>query len=997
MRSVLIGCVVLLATGLLADGEWFPRNTVFYGKVTNGPEVEELLELPALLIPRERDREQWAMVREKLDPLIAGFESIEIAATDIIPDMDFGVKLNVILTYSTPRDPKLLENMGAKPEVFTTEEYGKYTIRSSPPIQDYWVEAVEEGSGEEPIKHVRNILPPVSVCIAGRHILIATDIGMLKDMLDAMDGKGDAEERLPKNPRFARWLNEGYQGYARIFVDAVNLMKVLAPFEAMLPPEAHGWIEMLGVRKMEYAEGAISYSGADAAIHFSEAPAALKAVPPASQLTTVKYLPTNTVWYMSGSFGELNQTVTNVFDLLAEGERMAAAKVKEGETRERDIFDERRRPVTSNIDDILDDLVYMAFQRAARKLKADGRAEPFTGDINALSKAVKDPMLLNTYLGYAPMTVTNLAAIGEDTYTGEILYQRAGCPDCTLKLIESRADADNAPVTEEEERAIPRASISEVVAAGIDALSAVAGVTREAFSAMVGTNATFGFAPNPTEMIEGKEAFDFDDEQLFIIVEVRDSKKLVSLVESMFMSVPDARDEVLKVDAKGEYHIPVLYEDKDIRILQLSPDGDMDVAVTADAMIFAPCGILWEYLDKKRSPSVFGTDIPSANLVSGFSTQALRNMMENSRVPYFRMPHAQWLIDVPPMTASLNVSSTTVSASFRHPFRSYRQACNDVMLPLVNMLANSSDDNYVIQSAYELECKALVERRADKDPKNDAFRSLGEILATVGAEYEQVQQELEAAQDALNKFEENDSDNDDNARQDARERVSSLQSKQWTLSRLVDSKDHSACFSGGVADNWAFLSNVDGTEANPLNIVALSHQPLLGRTLAVTADRSSRDDRSWDYYRGYECELALRPDFVEGLDIWLKAPADKRSVHDLEMPQVFKLSKAEAKMWLSRHWMRRMQYSNYENEIIITEPADGPMTNEPAPGSDESRKEKPERKGPKKGDIVFNERVGRIEYLIADGDVWKIRVEGFGHSAEIDSEGGITAASWDEK
>lgn len=114
MRSVLIGCVVLLATGLLADGEWFPRNTVFYGKVTNGPEVEELLELPALLIPRERDREQWAMVREKLDPLIAGFESIEIAATDIIPDMDFGVKLNVILTYSTPRDPKLLENMGAK-------------------------------------------------------------------------------------------------------------------------------------------------------------------------------------------------------------------------------------------------------------------------------------------------------------------------------------------------------------------------------------------------------------------------------------------------------------------------------------------------------------------------------------------------------------------------------------------------------------------------------------------------------------------------------------------------------------------------------------------------------------------------------------------------------------------------------------------------------------------------------------------------------------------
>ncbi|NUQ36009.1 MAG: hypothetical protein HUU29_13840 [Planctomycetaceae bacterium] len=911
MRHWLIGCAVLFASGLAAQGEWFPREVIAYVQIEGGADLIEFCDTDALA----KAHPEFEPISKFAQKKIATLTRLEIALIDMTFAKAMNSKLPAnylgVITFANDLDLDAL-----------FQEFQNELQIPLPPKDQLPAEEYQGGT-------IYSMPPMLFFSVRGKSAFFASEASIVKDAIDASLGKKPADELLTANPRFQTWKSQATAAFGRLYGDMANVIKAYDDFAAANPGDremdifsASGdWAEW---RKLEYIDVQLARGTIDCHINFSSLPGALKVIPDSSTLSTLQYLPAMTIGCISFSLGgNIAESWQKLVDWLYESQiKMWTSLPPDSPARKdpRDMFDNRWRTPEEcfGMDDIVEDVAALGFKRAAMKLERDGVQTPWSGTVKELAKLVKDPLLTTTFFGFSPTTVSDLDP-NDGEYTGTIVYVNGRGASGFLKLERHGAGLNMSSPAKQEplnrDDGLPGVPASEFVAAVGDALAMAAGVSKEDFAAMIGTNFSVGMAVNPIGAIMGQRPFD-DDDSWFVILEIRERDKLMKAFVNGLTLIPEAMPLLQKND-KGEFDLVPVYEkvDKynDVKVYELSGKGEVGFAITKNMLFVAPPGLLAQFAEGNHDAEFAANTTRTANMLLGGSTVDLTSMKMADDSPMLRLAAPMHALPTGTSTTiATQITNIGISIRVAHRLHSISQIWEQFFGFFMGF---SNDDGYRIRRAHEQACEVYNQRLADADPKNDVFPTIAESLAMIH-------------KDNAEKFGE-DYEDESNALQ---------------------------YFDGSIGDHWRFVPVTDPEKNSPQGIIALSTTAYMGKTLAVTH---------------YGQTYMLNADYEKKLLEWLKAPG-KTDPRELAIPQVAKINKVQAAIWLERWWIGRALPEVKERAAELYK---GGV-----------------------GSVHYFEKYGKVEVLAVTDQSGRIRISGYGHWAEFDSElGGITAASWDEE
>lgn len=274
-RHVLVLAAVLAPAIVSASPEWFPRSSLMYFHAKNSEKMRN-----AVPVTEEMKQQAEKMYGEALFKRLTELGEItshyEGALIDISTDSRMPVNVAAVWALSADRDHAWFEQVAGEAVAAMDQ-----LMTSFRPVERQVPARTGSGSGrdspepepeeKEPEKPVRKLtFTDYGGCrstdiveslvwfgIHGRNLLVTTKANTMRDLVDAINGSGDPDETLPKNPRFAKWSGETSDAGARVFVDAGALRGWL---DRVMPKEgAKGdmaatlaWMEGLGLSKLDY-------------------------------------------------------------------------------------------------------------------------------------------------------------------------------------------------------------------------------------------------------------------------------------------------------------------------------------------------------------------------------------------------------------------------------------------------------------------------------------------------------------------------------------------------------------------------------------------------------------------------------------------------------------------------------------------------------------------------------------------------------------------------
>lgn len=916
--------VCVLAPQAVASPDWLPRSTMAYAKVNAGHELTTFLDTRRITGDDEEANAEYfgSALVQALNGFTGGHAAlVNLGLGDGGPKPIFAAFVN----YDQPRDIKWLMSLTGKE------------------IPDGEIPPAKQVGDAQLYELDKEFL----VAFKGTTVILCNNAGTTNTILDAANFGAEPEERLTANPRFQRWQSTVDVATAQLFVDGLEIkrwmdrvvadnMRVDSDIAPLIAMREWAQFDKLEFFSMWFTPGANGTGGAK--LTFSEASRVIRTLPAQGGINTLKYLPKSTFFFTSTHTGEADKLWQQI--LRSVGELNAAIPEGEGGRRSgRDIFDERLRSAATWFEQLDDPAIFFGGFLALRAQKANG-GSAFSGSAEELAKLLGMEVGELSVMGFS---LTHVEEIGYDpsagerfTPTGKLHFKDSQGMGVRL-LLDSR-DVQTAErlgglwgADLPDPLPAPRMlSVIEAMDGAINLACLGAGLSRRQASAALGTDVTFGFAPNGIRLGMraggwGGDITDMDNHDVFVAVGMRDPDLLLSKMLEMSEMLPaQARAQLLTVDEAGNSVPRYAWQTKHARVLVIP--GEISLALTRDALLIAPPHVMPQMLEQ-RGLTVAGELGVSAqeavHAVMGVRVLPVHTYLNDRALPVVNYSTTE----VGPMTGSLKLFSrpSELWVQANHSFEDL-SFFSPVVSSVRWFMYREAD---IVQAARAMALPVYRLRLSDKDPDNDRFPTFKEALALVRA--------------AINDEDDKD-DTDDGAADEA------TRAARSAARNLEYSEGQSGFFDGPLEDQWIILPPLADDAEMPFGIVAISVKAIDGRFLAIGSDAQM---------------LSISSSAWKAVHASIESKSLDRDA--LRVEKNLQLTDVEAAIFLQSHWLSK--------------------------GRDEIRSMAREGKI-KQHEGVHIEGVGYFKVLRAEEGEYEVRIEGFGHWMEVDSTLGIIGTSW---
>jgi len=625
MTAMTVLVAAVFAAAAKADPAWFPREVLAYAELRQPIMGWFPPELKRVMSELDIEDEMIDRITGPFAGALEDLERIEFVLIDIRADEKLPVKYAAVLHYRVPKTldwfveifmpkaPALPEGM-PEPQPGEGDEKADEipTVRSTYRGHDM---LAFEGA-------------PVAIAAGNSRILLASGASGMRELVDAATGDSVAEEMLPANPRFSRWDAETRAGrfMLRAFGDGVSILKTID--QAIGNPEMLGrdgrsamytgqWLEWRKISMLSLTVANDNQFTSRLEVVFTSDPAWAPIVQGGTH-TGLKYAHPKSAYVMSFSAGDLRSAMDTATNIMLKADAdfptaFPAPKRDASYNQGRDMFGERKQSSDRMLRD-MSDVLSQGWQEAARRYAAKHPSLPAEVTSGDLSIATGLTWVAQPLFGFSATEII-LGELDAETgrYSGAVTYKHADGSHFTFDLSKARSISITDPVgqsgplptdpatgepmerlayLDQREREGRGFTVAQALPEFRKVMAIAMGASEAELLSVIGENLIIGGANNEVDALLDGDTFELG---YYFIVPIRDGKRAEKMI-SNFAATELGQEGPFRrrsnggpVDADAG---PWNFSLPGARVFLPESKWDPAIAFTGDALIFATPGLL---------------------------------------------------------------------------------------------------------------------------------------------------------------------------------------------------------------------------------------------------------------------------------------------------------------------------------------------------------------------------------------------------------------------